>query len=92
MLLGSRLAEVDLINLEHGEIALAVLGWPNLAGEAVAGAQVEAANLAGRDVNVVRARQIGTVRGAQEAEAVLQDFQGARAEDVLPRLGLLAHD
>ena len=92
MFLGGWLAEVDLVNLEHGEVAFAVLGRPDLAGQAVAGAQVKAANLAGRDVDVVRAGQVRTVRGAQEAEAVLQDFQGPRPENVLARLGLLAHD
>ena len=92
MLLGVRLAEVDLVNLEHGEVALAVLGRPNLAGQAVAGAQIEAANLAGRNIDVVRAGEVGAVRGAQEAEAVLQDFQGARPKHVLAGLRLLAHD
>ena len=91
VLLVVRLAEVDLVDLQHGEIALAVLGRADLAGQAVAGSQVEAADLAGRDVDVVGARQVGTVGGTEEAEPVLQDLQGALAKDVFPRLGELAH-
>jgi hypothetical protein len=52
--------------------------------------QVEAADLRGADVDVVGAREVGGVRGAQEAEAVGQDFQRAVAEDrfALLRLAL----
>jgi len=57
------------------------------AADRVAGPQVETADLAGRDVDVVGTGQIGTVGGAQEAEAVLQDFQHAVAGDVLAALG-----
>ena len=59
-------------------------------GDGVAGAQVEAADLARADVDVVRAGEIGAVRGAQEAEAVLQDLEHAVAVDVLavPRVRL----
>ena len=51
--------------------------------------QVEAAHLAGADVNVIRAGQIGSVRGAQEAEAVRQHFQRAFAEDAFAFLRLI---
>jgi hypothetical protein len=51
--------------------------------------QVEAADLRGADVDVVRARQVGSVGAAQEAEAVGQDFQGALAEDAFAFLGLI---
>ncbi len=47
------------------------------------GAQVEAADLARADIDVVRTCQVRAVRGAQEAEAVLQDLQHAVAVDVL---------
>ncbi len=66
---------IDLADLEHGEVAFAILGGPDLAGDGVAGTQVEATYLAGRHVNVIRAGQVRAFRGAQEAEAVLQNFQ-----------------
>ena len=91
VLLVVRLAEVDLVDLQHGEIALAVLGRADLAGQAVAGSQVEAADLARRDVDVVGARQVRAVGGTKEAEPVLQDLQRALAEYVFPGLGELAH-
>jgi hypothetical protein len=70
------------LDLQQREVALAVLRRADLAGDGVAGAQVEAADLAGRDVDVVGAGQVGAVRRAQEAEAVLQDFEHAVAGDV----------
>src|SRR3990167_4795177 len=62
----------------------------DVAFDGVAGAQVEAAYLRGRDVDVVRPGEVGGVRRSQEAETVLQDFDHAFADDVLAlfRLGL----
>jgi len=45
-------------------------------------------DLRGRDVDVVRAREVAGVGGAQEPEAVLKDFERAVAEDGLAFLGL----
>src|SRR5690606_29507161 len=59
------------------EVALAVLRPADAAGEVVAGAQVEAADLAGADVDVVGAGQVAGLGRAQEAEAVRQDLQHA---------------
>ena len=53
-----------------------------MAFDGVAGAQAEAADLAGRDVDVVGAGQIVRFRRAQEAEAVGQHFDDAFADDV----------
>jgi hypothetical protein len=78
---------VDLVHLDQREIALAILGRADLAFDRIAGVQVEAADLRGGDVDVVRAGQVGSVGRAQEAEAVGQHFQGAVAEDVLAFLG-----
>jgi hypothetical protein len=86
------LAEVDLADLEQREVALAVLRRADLARDGVAGAQVEAADLARRDVDVVGAGEVGAVRRAQEAEAVLQDLQHAVAVDVLAALGVALED
>ena len=46
---------IDGVDLEQREIALIVFRCPNLAGNAVAGAQREASNLRWGDVDVVRA-------------------------------------
>ena len=73
---------VDPIHLQQGEVALAFLGGADLAGDGVTGAQVEAAHLAGGDVDVVRARQVGAVGAAQEAETILQYLQYTVTEDV----------
>src|SRR5213076_1668904 len=48
-----RLLEVDGLDLEQREVALAFLGGADLSGDHVAGAQVEAADLARRDVDIV---------------------------------------
>ena len=82
--------EVDLADLEQGEVALALLGWPDQAGDGIARTQIEAADLAGRHVDVVGSGQVGTVSRAQETEAVLQNLEYAVSEDVLAalRMGL----
>ena len=53
-----------------------------MAFDGVAGAKAEAADLRGRDVDVVRARQIIGVRRAQKAEAVGEHLDDAFADDV----------
>jgi hypothetical protein len=78
---------VDRVDHGQGEIALAVLRPADAAGQVVAGAQVEAADLAGRDVGVVRAGQVAGLVRAQEAEAVGQDFQHAVGGDAFSRGG-----
>ena len=83
---------VDLADLEQREVALAVLRRADQAGNRIAGAQIEAADLAGRDVNVVRTREIARVGGAQEAEAVLQNLQHAVAVDILALAGMRLED
>ena len=87
-----RRVEVDVVELEQGEIALTVAGRPDLALQRVASAEPEAADLARAHVNVVGAGQVVGLRRAQEAEAVLQGLQHARAEDRLIVLGKLPED
>ena len=53
-----------------------------MAFDGVAGAQAEAANLAGRDVDVVGAGEVVGFRRTQKAEAVGQHFDHALADDV----------
>ncbi len=84
-----RLLEVDRVDLEQGEVALAFLRRADLAGDGVAGTQVEATDLAGRHIDVVRAGQIGSIGGAQEAETVLENLQHAVAVDVLAAFRVL---
>ena len=79
---------VDVVDAQHGEVALAFLRMAHAAGDVVAGAQVEAADLAGRDVDVVGAGQVGLVGRAQEAEAVLQDLQHALGPDAAAGAGV----
>jgi hypothetical protein len=64
----------------------------DLAGDRIAGAQVEAANLAGRDIDVIRACQIRAVGRAQEAKTVRQNFQHAIAGNILAVLGVRLED
>ena len=80
-----RVLEIDRVDLEEREVALAVLGAADLALDGVAGAQREAPDLRGRDVDVVGTGEVVGVGRAQEAEAVLEHFDDAFADD----LGLL---
>ena len=84
--------EVDRLDLDQGEVALAFLRRPDLAGDGVAGAQVELADLRRRDVDVVGAGQVVVVGGAQEAEAVGQQLEDAFGEDEAALLGPGAQD
>ncbi len=71
--------EVDRLDAKQGEVALVFLGRPDLAGDDGAGLEAEAADLAGGDVDVVRAREVVVVGAAEEAEAVGEDFEGPLA-------------
>ena len=84
--------EVDRVHLDEGEVALVLLGRADLAADGVAGAQVELADLRGRDVDVVGPGQVAVLGGAQEAEAVGQDLQHALGEDQPFLLRLRAQD
>ena len=83
-----RRLKVDLVDLEQGEVAFAVLGGADLAGDIIALAQVKAADLARRDINIIRSGEIGTAGRSQEAEAVLQYLQDAVAVDILALSGV----
>ena len=66
---------VDRLDAQQGEVALVFLGRADLARDGRPGLQPEAANLAGRDVDVVGAGEVVVVGAAEEAEAVGQDLQ-----------------
>src|SRR5690606_36306795 len=62
------------------------------AGNRIAGAQIEAADLARADVDVVGPGEIRAVGRTQEAEAVLQDLEHAVAVDILAAAGVRLED
>ncbi len=67
------------VDLEQGVVLLVVLGLAHLAGDLVAAAQAEAADLAERHVDVVVA--LHEALGAQKAEAVGQHVEDAGLVD-----------
>ena len=74
--------EIERVDLEQREVALAFLRAADVAVDGVAGAQAEAADLRRRDVDIVRPRQIIRLRRAQKAEAVRQNLDDAFADNV----------
>ena len=74
-----RVVAVDRFDAEQREVAFVFLGRADRAGDRVAVAEAEAADLAGRDVDVVWAGEIVVVGAAEEAEAIGQDFERALA-------------
>ena len=86
------LLEIDAVDLEQREIALAVARRADLALDRVAGAQAEAPHLVRADIDVVRAGQVIRLGRAQKAEAVRQHFEHAVAGDRHVVLGELLQD
>ena len=76
---GVRVHAVDAVDLEQCVVLLVVLGLADLAGDLVAAAQAEAADLAEADVDVAVA--LGEAARAQEPEAVRENVQDAGARD-----------
>ena len=66
---------IDCLDPQQGEVALVLLRRADLAGNGRPRLQAEAANLARRDVNVVRAGKVMVVRAAKEAESVGQHLE-----------------
>ena len=87
-----RRLEVDRLDLDQREVALAFLRRTDLARHRVAGLQVELPDLRRRDVDVVGARQIVVVGRAQESEAIGEHFEHAFREDEPAQLGLRLQD
>jgi murein L,D-transpeptidase YcbB/YkuD len=84
--------EVDRLHAQQGEVALALLGRTHLAGDGIAGVQIEALDLRGRDVDVVGTGQVVVGRRTQEAVALGQDLQHPLGEDQAVLLGLGLED
>ena len=70
-----RVLVVDRLDAQQGEVALVLLRRADLARNRGPRLQPEAANLAGRNVDVVGAGEIVVVGAAEEAEPVGQDLQ-----------------
>ena len=81
------LVEINLGDALECEIAFTVLGPANLALDRIAGTQAVAADELGNDVDVVGAGEIVRLGAAQEAEAVVEDFDRAHTHDLGARFG-----
>jgi len=92
VLVGFGRVAVDLVELGEREVAFAILRRAHFAFDHVAGVQVEAADLAGRDVDVVRAGREAGVRAAQKAEAVGKHLEHAVGEHLFARTRTLFDD
>src|SRR5262249_8437469 len=80
------------VDFDQREVTLAFLRGADLAGHRVTGAQIETADLRGRDINVVRTRKIVILGSAQEAETIRQAFENAFGEDETALLSLRLED
>ncbi len=76
-----RFFEIDFLDLEQGEIPLALLGGANLPEDRIAGSQVETLDLARTDVDVVGAVQIIPILTPQEPVSLGEDFQNPFASE-----------
>ena len=76
-----RLFEIDCLDLEKRKIPLAILRRANFPLNRIACAKTEAADLAWRDVNIVRPGQIVRFRRTQKTKAVRQHFKDAASID-----------
>ena len=81
---------VDRVDAEHAPVLLGLARRADGAGDAVADAQAEAADLAGADVDVVGAGQQAVA--AHEAEALVDDVEDAGGVGVAGALGLALED
>ena len=81
---------VDRVDAEHPPVLLGVARGADRAADAVADPEAEAADLAGADVDVVRAGQQAVA--AHEAEALVDDVEDAGRVGVAGALGLALED
>jgi len=77
-----RRLEVDGLDLDEGEVFLAFVRRPYIAGDGVAGLEVEFADLRRGDIDVIGTRKVVVVGRAEKAVAVGQDFENTFREDV----------
>jgi hypothetical protein len=72
---------VDLFHLEEGEVALPVLGRPDLSQDGVTCAQVESLDLRRAHVDVVGPVEVIPVLGSEEPISLGQDLEHALAAE-----------
>ena len=77
-----RILEIERVDFEQREITFAFFRAADVAFDGVAGAKAEAADLRGRDVDVVGAGQVVGVGRTEEAKAVGENFDDAFADNV----------
>src|SRR4029077_8690860 len=87
-----RLLVVDPLDLQQRKVPFPFLGRADLPGYDVTGAQVEAADLARGDVDVVRAGEIVVIRRPQKAETVREDLEDSLAVHEAVLFGLRPQD
>src|SRR2546425_10944541 len=87
-----RILVADRFDFQQRKKTLLLLWRTDLAGDGVAGLQIEATNLRRRDVDVLRARQVVETLRAKKAEAFRQDFQHAFGEQNAAAFGVLLED
>ena len=66
-------------HLDEGEVPLVFFRRADLTAHHIARSQVEAADLGGGNVDVIRAGEVAVLGGAEKPEAVGQDFEYAFA-------------
>jgi hypothetical protein len=70
-----------VLTFRQREIPLAFLRSANRAFDGIAGLERETADLRGRNIDIVRARQVVRIGRAHEAKSVLQDLDHTFADD-----------
>jgi hypothetical protein len=73
--------KVDSFYFDECKIALTILGRADLSRDGIAGPQIELADLRRGNIDVVGAREVVVLRGAQEAKAIGEAFQDAFRKD-----------
>ena len=84
---GFRSLTVDGVNLYKRKVAFVVFGRTHFAFNGVARVQIKAADLGGRNVDVVRGGEIARIGTSQKTEAVGKDFKGTVAENLFAGFG-----
>src|SRR5882724_10719259 len=80
---GVKLSKLTLrFDFQQRKIAFAFLGAADVAFDGIAGAKPEAADLRGRNIDIIGSRQIIGVRRAQESESVGENLNDAFADNV----------
>jgi len=82
-----RLFEIDFVDLEESEVALALFRTTDMTLDGIAGTQSKPTDLGGRYIDVVRSGQVIRIGRTKKAKAVQKNFNDACADnlDILGR-------